>query len=694
MPFSNNVIIEEGLNSSQITYDQLLTKVDAEDMAVLQLSNILLKNLWQCGDEQERYGYLVKQDVLTSVPSVPKDLYQEYVAYVEEGYANVTYLGLVRLIKSYCVRDRSGIIQELPHEVFWRVICHLLPNATDEYKLEVFRFMWSMKAFTMATPMLMQAMTKMKNNASCFLLTMEEDSIEGIYNTFKEMALIAKSAGGIGLDVSNIRGKGSLIRGTNGRSGGLIPWLRQLNEQAKAVDQGGGKRKGSISVYLEPWHIDFPDFIHISSERVSEELRCPELFTAVYTNDVFMEAVDNDDDWYLFCPNDAPLLLETYGENFKAAYRGYIESKRYRKVVKARELMTSLLGVMLETGRPYMVNKDAVNENTVEANYYGIIRSSNLCAEITESTNKDYTAVCTLGSVALPVWSTLMEHERGFVGDAMVRMLNNSITNNHAVKKTHDHVNRRPIGVGWQGVHDYFIEQEMPWGDGEALERMGLFQEELQQVLLNASQAFSKETGVVSSIFRLGCPDVPRANSMLTACMPTKSTSHILGWSEGIDPYVGLIYKQSFGQRTLLRIPEPVKFVLMKYNLYNEEVLKNILENQGSARGLVGVLPEQTLKALQTAFEIGNKAIIDMAAVRQKNVDQSQSMNLFLDEPSVSKLYSAIMYGWKKRLKTLSYYTHVRMSTYGNNFVYGTVDKPESPAVCSIDDDSCESCSG
>ena len=690
---TNNFEIDQALTKARLIYSQHLNDIHAEDKSIDYLMAFFESQLedypWR-----ERVDHLLNEGVLTKNPIglLYSDELERFLEITWEGYYDSSFLSLLRYVKSYCLKDSKGVLMEYPHESVWRVVCHLLEGSSLQTKLEAYSLIWKYKAFTVATPMLMQALTPMKNNASCFLLQVEEDSLDGIYNTIKDMALISKSAGGIGVDFTKVRARGSHIKGTNGASNGIMPFLRLLNEQALAVDQGGGKRKGSISVYLEPWHADFREFVQCTSRRANMGMQCLNLFTAVYTNDVFMRAVENDDDWYMFCPTKAPLLLETWGEEFEKHYQEYVKKGVYNHKVRAKDLFLNIESVMIETGRPYMVNKDAVNANTLESEYYGIIRSSNLCAEITETTHPDYVAVCTLGSIALPRFVEFSSETKQRMVDLLVTMLNNSINAHHDVDKTHDHVNRRPIGVGWQGVHDFFIKEGIPLDSEEAVEKMGNAQEELQSLLVNASEKYAKKHNIVSSIFQRGCPDTPRANSMVSACMPTKSTSALLGWSEGIDPLTALVETRKFDGNSLTFIPHSVTNFLHSKGLLTTELLKDLVSNHGSVQN-IPYLPSDVKEVLKTGYEVGNKALIDLAVARQKNVDQSQSMNLFLNEASTSKLYSALMYGWEKGLKTLAYYTHVKDANFGNNFV-STVDKPEAPQECSITDEECESCSG
>jgi ribonucleoside-diphosphate reductase alpha chain len=688
-------VVAEGLK----LYQQSLFDPSKESLAVTKIYEFLNnlgffrpENYIMRHNHLQQAGVISKDYCIGEVVNLPsQDL-------IKRGYGATSYFGLLRYLKSYCLKDKLGVIMEAPHEIIWRVCCNLLQDPKE--RLQAFELMWVEKAYTLATPMLMQSGTTQRNNASCFLVLCNEDSLSGIYETVSDIAQISKSGGGIGVSLTNVRGKGSPIKGTNGVSNGIVPVMGVLQATSRYVDQGGGKRKGSVSVYLEPWHPDIMEFLMCTRESAPQEHYFPDLFTALYVNDVFMEKVEHGGHWHLFCPSVYPELLDLHGEAFRKRYGELVSEGAYVAILNARDVMEAILHSQVESGRPYVVNKDAVNDSTLEAKAFGTIKSSNLCAEITEYTDENTIAVCTLGSVSMVKWYSLAPTRRTLLAYLITKMLNNSINADHAVSKTHKHTQSRPIGVGWQGVADIHTLLGNVWGSEEALVLEATLQEDLQNRLIKASELISYQQGVITSAYdKAGeLMVIPRANSMLTANMPTKSTSHLLGWSEGIDPHRSLVYRQNVGTISVTRMPPSIVKYLQSIGKFHEGVINNLVSNNGSAQGLDTVFTPEEQAVLRCAFEVGNKAIISHAKARQPFVCQSQSMNLYYAEPSTSLMYSALMYAWKSRLKTLSYYSEVANKSFGTNVVTSTfVEKPLTPhetVACGVSSPDCESCGG
>ncbi len=647
------------------------------------------------------------------------------------------FFGFKTLEKSYLLK-LDGKVVERPQHMLMRVSVGI-HKEDIESAIETYNLM-SERWFTHATPTLFNAGTPKPQLSSCFLLTMKGDSIDGIYDTLKQTALISQSAGGIGLSIHNVRATGSYIRGTNGTSNGIVPMLRVFNDTARYVDQGGGKRKGSFAIYLEPWHADIFEFLDLKKNHGKEELRARDLFYAMWIPDLFMKRVEAEGEWSLFCPNECPGLADTYGAAFEVLYTKYENEGRQRKTIKARELWSAILESQVETGTPYMLYKDACNEKSNQKNL-GTIKSSNLCTEIIEYTAPDEVAVCNLASIALPrfVSNGAFDHQKLFdITYVATKNLNKIIDINYypVPEARNSNLRHRPIGLGVQGLADAFILLGYPFESEEArLLNREIF-ETIYYAALTASKDLAKINGPYSSYE--GSPiskgefqfdmwnvkptdrwewDVLREeilkhgvyNSLLLAPMPTASTSQILGNNECFEPYTSNIYTRRVLSGEFIVVNKHLLRDLVKLNLWNSEIKNKIVAANGSVQEIAEI-PEQIKEVYKTVWEIKQRAVIDMAADRGAFIDQSQSLNLFIQDPNFAKLSSMHFYAWKKGLKTGMYYLRTKAATdaikftvegHSNHNIVATtqsnhvVNKEEAMAEisCSIDNkDDCLAC--
>jgi ribonucleoside-diphosphate reductase alpha chain len=600
---------------------------------------------------------------------------------------NFDYFGFKTLEKSYLLKI-DGKIAERPQHMYMRVAVGIHKDDINAV-IETYHLL-SEGWFTHATPTLYNAGTPKPQMSSCFLLTMKEDSIEGIYDTLKQCAKISQSAGGIGLAIHNIRAKGSYIKGTNGTSNGIVPMLRVFNDTARYVDQGGGKRKGSFAVYLEPWHDDIIDFLDLKKNTGAEELRARDLFLALWVPDLFMKRVDEDGDWSLFCPNEAPGLPDCYGEEFEALYTRYEEEGRYRRKMKARDLWARIIEAQIETGVPYMLYKDHANRKSNQKNL-GTIRCSNLCTEIIEYTSPDEVAVCNLASIALPkyVIDGKFDHQRLFeVTYVATKNLNKIIDRNYyPVKEArYSNLRHRPIGLGVQGLADTFVKLRLPFDSNEAKQLNKDIFETIYYAALTASKDLAKEYGpyetyqgspISQGIFQFDMWGVKPSdrwewdvlreeikkygvrNSLLVAPMPTASTAQILGNNECFEPFTSNMY-----MRRVLSGEFPVvnKYLLkdlVELGLWNNEMKQKIMAHNGSIQNIPEI-PDNLKAIYKTVWEIKQKDLIDMAADRGAFIDQSQSLNIFMENPTYAKMTSMHFYAWRKGLKTGMYYLRTK----------------------------------
>ncbi len=645
------------------------------------------------------------------------------------------FFGFKTLERSYLLK-MDGRIAERPQHMLMRVAVGIhkedINSAIETYNL------MSERWFTHATPTLFNAGTPKPQMSSCFLLTMKGDSIDGIYDTLKQCAKISQSAGGIGLSIHNIRATGSYIKGTNGTSNGIVPMLRVFNDTARYVDQGGGKRKGSFAIYLEPWHADIFDFLDLKKNHGKEENRARDLFFALWVPDLFMKRVEENGDWSLFCPHEAPGLADTYGDEFEALYFKYEKEGRMRKTIKAQELWFAILESQTETGTPYMLYKDACNKKSNQKNL-GTIKSSNLCTEIIEYTSPEEVAVCNLASIALPhfVIDEKFDHQKLFdVTYVITKNLNKIIDRNfYPVEEARrSNMRHRPIGIGVQGLADTFILLRMPFDSNEAKKLNKEIHETIYYAAMTASKDLAKVDGAYESyegspvsqgVFQYDMWNVTPSNrwewdilkeevkkygvrnSLLLAPMPTASTSQILGNNECFEPYTSNIYTRRVLSGEFIVVNKHLLKDLVKLGLWNDGLKNDLIAANGSIQNL-DVIPQNIKDLYKTVWEIKQKDLIDMAADRGAYICQSQSLNLFVQNPNFGKLTSMHFYAWKKGLKTGMYYLRTKAATDAIKFtvekqaieqpqqtvIPKTLEEQQAAIVCSLDNpEGCETCS-
>jgi ribonucleoside-diphosphate reductase alpha chain len=621
---------------------------------------------------------------------------------------NYDYFGFKTLERSYLLRI-NGKIVERPQHMLMRVAVGIHLNDMDA-AIETYELM-SKKFFTHATPTLFNAGTPKPQMSSCFLLTMKDDSIDGIYDTLKQTAKISQSAGGIGLAIHNVRATGSYIRGTNGTSNGIVPMLRVFNDTARYVDQGGGKRKGSFAIYLETWHADIFEFLDLKKNTGKEEMRARDLFFAMWTSDLFMKRVEEDTTWTLMCPNECPGLDELYGEEFEALYTSYEAQGKGRKTIKARELWEKILESQIETGTPYMLYKDAANRKSNQKNL-GTIRSSNLCTEIMEYTSADEIAVCNLASISLPMFveNGAFNHELLYnVTKRVTRNLNKVIDRNYypVIEAENSNMRHRPVGLGVQGLADAFIMLRLPFTSDEAKKLNQEIFETLYFAAVTASMEMAKEEGPYSSYegspiakgeFQhnlWGLKDEELSgrwdwaglrkevkkngvrNSLLVAPMPTASTSQILGNNEAFEPYTSNIYTRRVLSGEFIVVNKHLLNDLVERGLWNETLKQEIMRHNGSVQNIERI-PSDLKELYKTVWEMSMKDIIDMSRQRGYFIDQSQSLNLFMQDANYAKLTSMHFYGWKSGLKTGMYYLRTKSAVDAIKFTLNN-DKQAEP---------------
>jgi ribonucleoside-diphosphate reductase alpha chain len=622
---------------------------------------------------------------------------------------NYDYFGFKTLERSYLLKI-NGKIVERPQHMLMRVSIGIHLDDMESV-METYNLM-SKKFFTHATPTLFNAGTPKPQMSSCFLLTMKDDSIDGIYDTLKQTAKISQSAGGIGLAIHNVRATGSYIRGTNGTSNGIVPMLRVFNDTARYVDQGGGKRKGSFAIYIEPWHADIFDFLDLKKNTGKEEMRARDLFFAMWMCDLFMKRVEEDTTWTLMCPNECPGLDNVYGEEFDALYVSYEQAGKGRKTIRARELWEKILESQIETGTPYMLYKDAANRKSNQKNL-GTIRSSNLCTEIIEYTSPDEVAVCNLASISLPMFVKEGKFDHKFLFDVtkrITRNLNKVIDRNYyPVKEAENsNVRHRPIGLGVQGLADAFIMLRMPFTSDEAKKLNEEIFETIYFAAVTASMELAKEEGAYSTfegspiskgefqynMWGLKDEDLSGRwdwkslrtevmangvrNSLLLAPMPTASTSQILGNNEAFEPYTSNIYTRRVLSGEFIVVNKHLLYDLVKLGLWNEDLKQEIMRNNGSIQN-IDIIPADIKELYKTVWELSMKDIIDMSRQRGYFIDQSQSLNLFMEGATMAKLTSMHFYAWKSGLKTGMYYLRTKSAVDAIKFTLNN-DKKVEPA--------------
>lgn len=643
------------------------------------------------------------------------------------------YFGFKTLTRSYLLK-LDGQIVERPQQMLMRVAVGI--HKTDiQAAIKTYNLM-SEGWFTHATPTLFNSGTPKPQMSSCFLLTMKEDSISGIYETLKSCAQISQSAGGIGLALHDIRATGSYIKGTNGTSNGIVPMLRVFNDTARYVDQGGGKRKGSFAMYLEPWHADVFDFLDLKKNHGKEEQRARDLFYALWIPDLFMQRVKDNGNWTLMCPHECPGLSETHSAEFEALYTRYEAEGKGRKTIKAQDLWFKILESQIETGTPYMLYKDAANAKSNQQNL-GVIKSSNLCTEIIEYTAPDEIAVCNLASLALPKFVTeegTFDHDKLFEVTYQATLnLNKIIDENfYPVEEAkNSNFRHRPIGLGVQGLADAFILLGYPFESEEARALNREVFETIYYAAMTASKDLAKVDGPYQTfagspaskgIFQFDMWNVTPTsrwewdvlkeevkkhgirNSLLLAPMPTASTAQILGNNECFEPYTSNIYTRRVLSGEFIIVNKHLLKDLVKEGLWSKEMRQKIMASNGSIQN-INEIPQRLKDLYKTAWEISQKAIIDHAADRGAYICQSQSLNIFMENANFGKLTSMHFYGWEKGLKTGMYYLRTKAATDAIKFTIDknvveevktqTVEEQQAAIACSLDNpDACEMCSG
>ena len=621
------------------------------------------------------------------------------------------YFGFKTLERSYLLK-LNGKIAERPQHMLMRVSIGIHLDDLDA-AIETYTLM-SKKFFTHATPTLFNSGTPKPQMSSCFLLTMQDDSIEGIYDTLKQTAQISQSAGGIGLSIHNIRATGSYISGTNGTSNGIVPMLRVFNDTARYVDQGGGKRKGSFAVYMEPWHADIFDFLELKKNHGKEEMRARDLFYAMWISDLFMKRVEEDADWTLMCPHECPDLYNVHSEEFETLYTRYEAEGKGRRTVKAREVWEKITESQIETGTPYMLYKDAANRKSNQKNL-GTIRSSNLCTEIMEYTSPDEIAVCNLASIALPMFvkGGKFDHDELFkVTKRVTKNLNKVIDRNYYPVKEAENSNmrHRPVGLGIQGLADTFIMLRMPFTSDEAKKLNSDIFETMYFAAVTASNELAEIEGPYETYegspisqgefqFNLwGVKDEELSgrwdwgtlrkkieksgvrNSLLVAPMPTASTSQILGNNEAFEPYTSNIYTRRVLSGEFIVVNKHLLHDLVELGLWNDDLKDAIMRANGSIQDIEG-MPQDLKDLYKTVWEMSMKDIIDMSRQRGYFIDQSQSLNLFMEGATMSKLTSMHFYAWKSGLKTGMYYLRTKSPVDAIKFTLKTNSEVEKPSV-------------
>lgn len=653
------------------------------------------------------------------------------------------FFGFKTLERSYLFRIGNKIV-ETPQFMFMRVACQN-SNWDLDLALKLYYHL-SKKEFILATPNLFNSCTPNPQMSSCFLLQIKGDSISSIFDTVKDCALISKCAGGIGLDITNIRAKGSHIHGTNGKSNGIVPMLRVFNNTALYVDQGGNKRPGSFAMYIEPWHLDIEDFLTLRLPHKAENLRALDLFYGLWIPDLFMKCVESNSDWYLFCPTDAPGLHKTYGKEFETLYYDLVAQKKYRKVIKAQDLFKHILKSQAETGTPYMLYKDSVNEKSNQKNI-GMINSSNLCCEIVQHTSPEEIAVCNLASISLPAFyneeTGVYDYERLYtVARTVTRTLNTVIDNNYypVPEARKSNLRHRPIGIGVQGLANVFAMAKISFTSDTARVMNRTIFETIYFAALTESCQMAKETGKYATFdgspASMGIlqPDMWEnveysglwdfealrdeikthglKNSLMIAPMPTASTSQILGNNECFEPFTNNLYTRSVLSGNFQVLSKYLIKDLMDLKLWNNKMRKRIMKEQGSVQAIDSI-PDDLKSRYKTVWETSQRDLIDMAADRAPFIDQSQSLNIFVKTPTMANLGAIHMHTWKKGLKTGMYYLRTLSQSKAIQFtnqdsdsedddVPDVPDVPddiikeslpeEEPLVCRIDNPDCEAC--
>jgi ribonucleoside-diphosphate reductase alpha chain len=738
-----------GLTSRHPDYAQLASRIAVSNLHKNTIKSFskTIEALFNYIDPKTNLpASLIAQDVYEIVMNNAHTLDSSIIYDRDFGY---DYFGFKTLERSYLLK-MNNMVAERPQHMIMRVAVGIHKNDIDS-AIRTYNLM-SERWFTHATPTLFNAGTPKPQMSSCFLLQMKDDSIDGIYDTLKQCAKISQSAGGIGINIHNVRATGSYIKGTNGTSNGIIPMLKVYNETARYVDQGGGKRKGSIAVYLEPWHADIYDFLDIRKNHGKEENRARDLFTALWIPDLFMKRVEAEGDWSLMCPNECPGLSDCHSAEFEALYTKYEAEGKFRKQIKARELWAAIIDAQIETGNPYMLFKDAANSKSNQQNL-GTIKSSNLCTEIIEYTSADEVAVCNLASLALPRFvdekAGTFDHNKLFEITYQATLnLNKIIDRNYypIPEARKSNLRHRPIGLGVQGLADAFILMRFPFESDEAKKLNSEIFETIYYAALTASKDLAKVEGayetyagspISKGIFQQDMWNVtpsPRwewdtlreeilkygvRNSLLLAPMPTASTSQILGNNECFEPYTSNIYTRRVLSGEFVVVNKHLLRDLVKLGIWNDGLKNKIIAANGSVQNIPEI-PANIKELYKTVWEIKQRTIIDMAADRGAYIDQSQSLNLFIQDANFAKMSSAHFYSWKKGLKTGMYYLRTKAAADAIKFTVDhdalaqpalilgnedqllvdrgqghvlTFEEQQAQLACSLDNpDACEAC--
>jgi ribonucleoside-diphosphate reductase alpha chain len=738
----------DGVTTSEL--DNLAAEVAATntishpDYALLA-SRIVVSNLHKNTKKsftdtmEDLYNYI---DPKTNQPAplLSDDVYKAIKDNAEVLDSNIIYdrdfrydfFGVKTLERSYLLKLKGEVV-ERPQHMLMRVAMGI--HKTDiEAAISTYNYM-SEGWFTHATPTLFNSGTPKAQMSSCFLLKMQEDSIGGIYDTLKQCAQISQSAGGIGLSIHDIRATGSYIKGTNGTSNGIVPMLKVFNDTARYVDQGGGKRKGSFAIYVEPWHADIFSFLDLKKNTGKEEDRARDLFYALWIPDLFMKRVEEKGEWTLMCPNECPGMSDVYGDEFDALYLKYESEGKGRKTIKAQDLWFKICESQIETGTPYMLYKDAANSKSNQKNL-GTIKSSNLCTEIMEYTSDDEVAVCNLASIALPkfVAEGKFDHEKLFeVAYKVTKNLDSVIDQNYypIPEARNSNMRHRPIGIGVQGLADAFILMRFPFESEEARALNKEIFETIYYAALTASKDLAIENGPYETwkgspisegtmqfdmwgvtptdrwewnVLKEEVMEHGVRNSLLLAPMPTASTAQILGNNECFEPYTSNIYTRRVLSGEFIVVNKHLLRDLVKLGLWNDSLKNQLMGANGSIQNIKGI-PDNIKALYKTAWEISQKTILDMAADRGAYIDQSQSLNIFMENANYAKLTSMHFYGWKAGLKTGMYYLRTKAATDAIKFTLDkeamaqptakTEEERKAKIACSLDDpENCEMCSG
>ena len=679
----------------------------------------VIGQLYNYTDKRGKSSPLVSEE-LYFIVTKNSTLFDELCDYSRDYL--IDFFGFKTLERAYLMKINQKVVERPQH--MWLRVAIGIHGINMERVIQTYEYM-SLKYFTHATPTLFNSGTPRPQMSSCFLLAMEDDSISGIYNTLNDCANISKWAGGIGLHIHNIRATGSHIRGTNGTSNGIVPMLRVYNNTAKYVDQGGGKRNGSFAIYLEPWHADIEVFLQMRKNHGDEELKARDLFYALWIPDLFMERVKSDGDWTLMCPDECPALSDVYGTAFDSLYTHYEKEGKGRVTMKARKLWFQILDAQMETGTPYLCYKDAANKKSNQKNI-GIIKSSNLCTEIMQVSTPEETAVCNLASIALPAFIDHSTAQPTFCFDKLHEVtkvvtynLNCVIDKNYypTDKTRTSNLKHRPVGIGVQGLADTFIQMNIPFDSDEARQLNKLIFETMYHAALEESCDIAKTEGRYESFDESpaskgelqydmwGVTPTERRydwselktkiklyglrNSLLLAPMPTASTSQILGYNECIEPITSNIYSRRTLAGEFIMANKYLMQDLLALGLWNEQIKNNIIANHGSVQQ-IETIPIEIREKYKTVWEIPMRTLIDMAADRGAFVCQSQSLNLWLEDPNYKALTSMHFYAWEKGLKTGIYYLRRRGRHQAQQF---TIEPEKGKLNIPAEEDICEMCS-